>query len=206
MPAVRQEPVLRFIRKLAVREHIAQLTDGDLLHQFITARDDEAFAAIVRRHGPMVLRLCLQVLDNEHDPEDAFQATFLILSRKASSVKKRQSVGSWLFGVAHHAATDLKRKRARRRSHETQVRQASATDPLSVLTLREAQFILHEELARLSEKYRAPLVLCNLEGLTRDEAARQLGLPLGFNRLGGLTFSTVDTGPKTIQCLSHRAW
>src|SRR5262249_18207891 len=108
-----------------------------------------------------------------------FQATFLILSRKASSVKKRQSVGSWLFGVAHHAATDLKRKRARRRSHETQVRQASATDPLSVLTLREAQFILHEELARLSEKYRAPLVLCNLEGLTRDEAAQQLGLPLG---------------------------
>src|SRR5262245_36562975 len=167
MSAVRHEPVLRFIRKLAVREHIAQLPDGDLLHQYITARDDEAFAALVRRHGPMVLRLCLQILDNVQDAEDAFQATFLILSRKASSVKKRQSVGSWLFGVAHHAATDLKRKRARRRSHETQARQASTTDPLSVLTLGEAQFILHEELARLSEKYRALLVLCNLEGLTR---------------------------------------
>src|SRR5262249_45479742 len=179
MSAVRHEPVLRFIRKLAVREHIAQLPDRDLLHQFVTARDDEAFAALVRRHGPMVLRVCLQVLDNEHDAEDAFQATFLVLSRKASSVKMQQSVGSWLFGVANHAAVDLRRKRARRRSHESRAGQPSVGDPLFGLTLREARTILNEELARLSEKYRAPLVLCNLEGLTRDEAAQQLGLPLG---------------------------
>ena len=119
MPAVRQEPVLRFIRKLAVGEHFAQLPDAQLLDHFVTARDDASFAALVRRHGPMVLRVCLQVLDNEHDAEDAFQATFLVLSRKAASVKKQESVGGWLFGVASHAATDLKRKHARRRSHET---------------------------------------------------------------------------------------
>src|SRR5262245_43098122 len=179
MPAFRQELVLRFIRKLAVREHIARLPDGELLQHFVTARDAEAFAALVRRHGPMVLHVCLQLLDNEHDAEDAFQATFLILSRKASSVRKQQSVGNWLFGVANHVATDLKRKRTRRRSHESLVRRPAVTDPITALTVREAQLILHEELARFPEKYRAPLVLCNLEGLTRDEAAKQLGLPFG---------------------------
>jgi RNA polymerase sigma factor (sigma-70 family) len=178
MPTVREELVLRFIRKLAVREQFARLPDCKLLDRFVNTRDDEVFAALVRRHGPMVLRVCHQILDDEHDAEDAFQATFLVLSRKASSVKKRGSVGSWLFGVASHAATDLKRKCARRRSHETQPRQASVTDPLSVLTLREAQTILNEELARLPEKYRTPLVLCSLEGLTRDEAAHQLGMRL----------------------------
>jgi RNA polymerase sigma factor (sigma-70 family) len=179
MPTVRDEPVLRFIRKIAVREQFARLADGELLKRFVESRDEEAFAVIVRRHGLMVLRVCLQLLGNEHDAEDAFQATFLVLAGKAASVKKQESVGSWLFGVASHAAADLKRKHARRRSHETQARQGSVTDPLSVITLREAQTILNEELARLPEKYRAPLVLCSLEGLTKDEAARQLGMPSG---------------------------
>jgi RNA polymerase sigma factor (sigma-70 family) len=179
MPGVGEEPVLRFIRKLAVGERCARLSDSELLQRFVNTRDDEAFAALVHRHGPMVLRVCLQVLGNEHDAEDAFQATFLVLSHKASSVKKRESIGSWLFGVANHAATDLKRKSARRRCHESKDVQPAVTDPLSALTLREAQAILNEELARLPEKYRAPLVLCGLEGLTRDETAKQLGLPLG---------------------------
>jgi RNA polymerase sigma factor (sigma-70 family) len=179
MPVVREVPVLRFIRKLAVREQCAGLTDSTLLDRFASSGDEEAFAALVRRHGPMVWRVCLQALGDEHDAEDAFQATFLVLSRKASSVKKQQSVGSWLFGVANHAATDLKRKHARRRTYESQSGQATATDLLTVLTLREAQAILNQELARLPEKVRAPLVLCSLEGLTRDEAAKQLGVALG---------------------------
>jgi RNA polymerase sigma factor (sigma-70 family) len=179
MSVVRDGPVLRFIRKLAVREQCAGLPDCTLLDRFANSGDEEAFAALVRRHGPLVWRVCLQSLGDEHDAEDAFQSTFLVLSRKASSVKKQQSVGSWLFGVANHAATDLKRKYARRRSHESQAGQATATDLLTALTLREAQAILNQELARLPEKVRAPLVLCSLEGLTRDEAAKQLGVSRG---------------------------
>jgi RNA polymerase sigma factor (sigma-70 family) len=185
MSVVRGDAVLRFIRKLAVRELTSRLRDRELLEGFAKKRDEEAFVMLVRRHGPMVLRVCLGVLDNEHDAEDAFQATFLVLSRKASAIKKQESIGSWLFGVANHAATNLKRNLARRRRHEKQVREPSVAGPLAALTMREAQTILNQELARLPEKYRAPLVLCTLEGLTRDEAAHQLGLRLGTlkNRL-----------------------
>src|SRR5262249_53287459 len=185
MPTVRDEPVLRFIRKIAVREQFARLADCELLERFVNAQEEEAFAALVCRHGPMVLRVCLQILDNEHDAEDAFQATFLVLSRKASSVKKQKSVASWLFGVANHTSTNLKRSLMRRCSYERQVSQRSVADPLSTLTLREAQAIVNQELARLPETYRAPLVLCVREGLSRDEAAQQLGLRLGTlkNRL-----------------------
>src|SRR5262249_51457191 len=178
MPSVRDEPVLRFIRKITVREQFARLADRDLLERFVNAQEEDAFAALVCRHGPMVLRVCLQILANEHDAEDAFQATFLVLSRKASSVKKQKSIGNWLFGVAYHTSTNLKRNLMRRRSYERRVSQLSVADPLSGLTLREAQAIVNQELARLPEKHPAPLVLCSREGLTRDEAARQLGLPL----------------------------
>jgi RNA polymerase sigma factor (sigma-70 family) len=175
MPAAQSEPVLRFIRNLASREQAAGLPDQQLLGLFLTKRDEGSFAALVRRHGPMVLRVCLEVLHNEHDAEDAFQATFLVLSLKAGSVKKQQSVGSWLYGVAHHVATSLKRSLARRRSRESQVINKTVADPLAAITIREAQQILHQELACLPEKYRAPLLLCHWEGLSRDEAAQRLG-------------------------------
>src|SRR5262245_41052538 len=178
MPTVRDEPVLRFIRKLAVREQFARLADCELLERFVNAQDEEAFAALVSRHGPMVLRVCLQILDNEHDAETAFQSTFMVLSRKPASVKKQKSFGSLLFGVANHTSMNLKRNLLRRCSYERQLRQRPEADPLSALTLREAQAIMNQELARLPEKYRAPLVLCSREGLTRDEAAQRLGLPL----------------------------
>ncbi|HKA54581.1 MAG TPA: sigma-70 family RNA polymerase sigma factor, partial [Candidatus Binatia bacterium] len=154
----------------------AGLSDTQLLEQIRTGTEETAaFEAVVRRHGPMVLGVCRQVLRNEADAEDAFQAIFLTLSQKASSIQKHASVGSWLYGVAHHVATNLKRSLARRRSHESRGGTASVADPLSAITVREAQEILREELARLPEKYRSPLVLCSLEDLTRDEAARQLG-------------------------------
>src|SRR5262249_47799546 len=156
MPTVRDEPVLRFIRRIAVREQFARLSDGELLGRFVNAQEEEAFAVLVCRHGPMVLRVCRQVLANEHDAEDAFQSTFLVLSRKASSVKKQKSVGNWLFGVANHTSTNLKRNLMRQTSHERQVSQRSVADPLSTLSLREAQAIVNQELARLPERYRAP--------------------------------------------------
>jgi RNA polymerase sigma factor (sigma-70 family) len=179
MLAVRPNPVLQFLRRLGVAERTAGLPDRDLLQCFVRQRDEVAFAALVRRHGPMVLRVCRQVLHQEEDAEDAFQATFLIFSRKAASVQKRDSLASWLYGVAHHAATDLKRSLARRRARKNEARPRSPDDPLAALTTREGLAILHQELARLPEKYRAPLVLCCLEGLARDEAARQLAWPLG---------------------------
>jgi RNA polymerase sigma factor (sigma-70 family) len=179
MLAVRPNPVLQFLRQLNVAERTADLPDRDLLQDFLQQRDEAAFAALVQRHGPIVLRVCRQVLHQEEDAEDAFQATFLILSRKAASVQKEDSLANWLYGVAHHAATDLKRSLARRRARENQARPRSDDDPLAVLTAREGLAILHQELACLPEKYRAPLVLCCLEGLARDEAARQLAWPLG---------------------------
>jgi RNA polymerase sigma factor (sigma-70 family) len=179
MLAVRPNPVLQFLRRLGVAERTAGLLDRDLLQCFVRQRDDGAFAALVQRHGPMVLRVCRQVLHQEENAEDAFQATFLILSRKAATVQKRDSLASWLYGVAHHVATDLKRSLARRRARENRARPRSDDDPLAMLTAREGLAILHQELARLPEKYRAPLLLCCLEGLARDEAARQLGWPLG---------------------------
>src|SRR5262249_7367725 len=130
---------------------------------------------LVRRHGPMVLRLCLGILQNEQDAEDAFQATFLILNRKAPSLRPRVSLGGWLFRVAYRTAQKAKIGAARRRKHEGCAAPGWVADPLAQITVREAHEALDRELARLPDKFRVPLVLCYLEGLTRDEAAHQLG-------------------------------
>lgn len=179
MATVRSHAVLQFLRSLAVTEETARLPDGELLRCFLLARDEAAFKTLLRRHGPMVLRVCRELLHHEEDIEDAFQATFIVLSSRAASVRKHESLVSWLYGVAHHVATNARRSAARRRAREALTGAKPVDDPLSALTAREAQEILHHELARLPEKYRAPLVLCCLEGRTRDEAARQLGWPLG---------------------------
>src|SRR5262249_8005060 len=118
-------------------------------------------------------------LHHEQDAEDAFQATFLTLARKAATIRKQDSVGSWLHGVAVHLALQAKTAAARRQLFEKQTLARSSRDPLAEISLREAQTVLDEEMARLPEKYRAPLVLCYLEGTTRDEAAQQLGWSLG---------------------------
>jgi RNA polymerase sigma factor (sigma-70 family) len=148
-------------------------TDGQLLERFLAVRDEQAFEALVRRHGPMVLGVCRRVLGNAHDAEDSFQATFLVLARRAASVRRRGALGSWLYGVARHMALHARRAAARRRAKEANAmpRPETQTDDL-----RE---VLDEELGRLPDKYRALLVLCDLEGRTRQEAARQLGLPQG---------------------------
>ncbi|MCI0459366.1 MAG: sigma-70 family RNA polymerase sigma factor, partial [Gemmataceae bacterium] len=133
----------------------------------------------VRRHGPMVLRLCRAVLGNWHAAEDAFQATFLILARKAGTIQKHQSLSSWLYKVAHRVAVRAREEAIRRREHEARSPQPRPADPLDEISWREVQAIFYDELAKLSERYRAPLILCCLEGKTRDEAAQQLGCPAG---------------------------
>jgi RNA polymerase sigma factor (sigma-70 family) len=154
------------------------LTDAQLLTRFVADRDEGAFAALVRRHGPMVLGVCRRVLRHEQDAEDAFQATFLTLARKAPSLRQRAAVAGWLYEVAHRTAVEAGRARARRRGRERQVGdmphpEVQPTEP------QDWRPLLDRELAALPEKYRGAVVLCDLEGLSRREAARQLGWPEG---------------------------
>jgi RNA polymerase sigma factor (sigma-70 family) len=154
------------------------LSDGQLLGRFIDGREGAAFAALVRRHGPMVLGVCRRVLGNVHDADDAFQAAFLILARKAASVVKREAVASFLYGVAYRTAVRARVRALRRRAIERQVE--DMPDPeVPPAEAQDWRPVLDRELSRLPEKYRAPLVLCDLECKTRREAARQLGLVEG---------------------------
>jgi RNA polymerase sigma factor (sigma-70 family) len=168
-------PVLDYIRKVASGWQAAARSDAELLEHFVGRRDEAAFALLVRRHGPMVRQLCLRILQNEQDADDAFQATFLVLCRKAASLDRKQSLGGWLHGVAYRVAQKARIDSARRRKHERRTPAPRVTDALAEISLREAHAILDDELARLPDKFRVPLVLCYLEGLARDQAARELG-------------------------------
>jgi RNA polymerase sigma factor (sigma-70 family) len=149
--------------------------DRHLVGRFLADGDEAAFAALVRRHGPLVLAAARAVLGHHQDAEDVFQAAFLILARKAGSLRKAGSVGSWLFGVARRLALRAKRRAARRRRQESGASVSAVARPGDELTWGEFRAALHEELGRLPDKLRAPLLLCYWEGLTQDEAARRLG-------------------------------
>jgi RNA polymerase sigma factor (sigma-70 family) len=160
-------------------EHICRAVppegDGELLGRFVERRDETALAALVKRHGPMVWGVCRRLLGH-HDAEDAFQATFVVLVRKAASVKPREMVGNWLYGVARQAALQV--KAAKRRAREIQVTQMPDVEAPQD-RWADVRPILDEELSRLPDKYRAVIVLCDLEGRTRREVARQFGCPEG---------------------------
>jgi RNA polymerase sigma factor (sigma-70 family) len=154
------------------------VTDAQLLSRFIAERDEAAFAALVRRHGPMVLGACRRILGNHHDTDDAFQATFLILVRRARSVVNHQAIGAWLHTVACRSAQQARVRNMRRQHRERQV------DPLPAPAIAPAephdwQPVFDQELNRLPEKYRAPVILCDLQGQPRRDAARQLNLAEG---------------------------
>jgi RNA polymerase sigma factor (sigma-70 family) len=149
--------------------------DSQLLERFLTRGEEAAFAQLVRRHGAMVLGVCRRLLRQEQDVEDAFQATFLVLARRAGAIRKAGSLGSWLHGVARRVAARARADAARRAAHEVCRPAEPRADNADEVTWREVRAVLDEELARLPERYRAPLVQCYLEGQTQDEAARQLG-------------------------------
>src|SRR5262245_24476356 len=172
-------PLLGYVRGLGETPLTRERPDRELVERFAGQRDEAAFAALVRRHGPTVLGVCRRVLGHEQDAEDVFQAVFLVLSRKAGALRRKEAVGPWLFGVAHRLALRARQEARLRREHEGRAREGPPSDPPSELTVREAQAVVDEELARLPERERGPLVLCYLEGLTRDEAARRLCCPLG---------------------------
>jgi RNA polymerase sigma factor (sigma-70 family) len=167
--------VLDQVSRLIRRQVAGELSDAELLDRYVCARDTVAFEAILRRHGPLVLRVCRRVLGREQDAEDAFQATFLVFSRKAASLRKKESLGAWLYGVASRLAVRARLKARRRATHEAAVAARAAEASTSQPVISEAEAALEEELQRLPEKYRAVLVLAYVQGLTRDEAAQFLG-------------------------------
>jgi RNA polymerase sigma factor (sigma-70 family) len=170
------DTVLHYARSLAGGE--ADQPEPLLLERFLARREEAAFAALVERHGPMVLGVCRRVLGNAADADDAFQATFLVLARQAAALRKRASLASWLYGIACRVAMRARTDAARRRLHErrAQALRPTAAEASAACELRD---VLGEELARLPEKYRLAVVLCHLEGRTNEEAARQLGWPVG---------------------------
>jgi RNA polymerase sigma factor (sigma-70 family) len=156
-----------------------ETTDSHLLAQFVRDRNEQAFAALLERRGPMVLAVCRQVLGDSHDAEDAFQATFLVLAQKAASVRQGESLAGWLHRVAYHTALRARARAAQRKDHERQARNMAQPDSLSELAFGELRPVLHEEVNRLPGKFRHPVILCYLEGKTNEEAAAELGWPVG---------------------------
>jgi RNA polymerase sigma factor (sigma-70 family) len=177
---------LRQLRRSLLRQGEAGRTDGELLEGFIARREEAAFQDLLQRHGPMVLGVCRRVLRNEADAEDAFQATFLVLVRKAASIRPRGMVGNWLYGVAHTTALKARAMNTRRSAKEQEA--ARRTPKANADNWEQLCAVLDQELKALPDKYRAAIVLCDLEGKTVKEAARQLGCPpgtVGTRRLRG---------------------
>jgi RNA polymerase sigma factor (sigma-70 family) len=150
-------------------------TDRQLLGQFVAAGEEAPFAVLVDRHGPLVLGLCRRLLQDAHDAEDAFQATFFTLARKAASIRNPEALASWLYGVAYRSALKLKREAVRDREAQTPTPDSTTADPVAEVSWRELRQVIDEELGRLPSKYRASFLLCQLEGKTQAEAARELG-------------------------------
>ena len=178
---------LRNLRALFDSGTTTGLTDSELLDRYTAKRAESAeaataaeiaFAALVNRHGAMVWGVCRRVLGDVHGAEDAFQATFIVLVRKAGSVRVDGSLGRWLYGVAHRVALRARSKAERRGSGIARVSPTSFDDPVADVELRELRNAVREELDRLPVKYRCPLELCYLQGMTYDHAARQLDWPV----------------------------
>ena len=155
-------------------DDIAALPDAELVGRFVERRDEAAFTALVRRHGSLVLAVCRRVLRHEQDAEDAFQATFLVLARNAASVGRAGAVGNWLYGVAYNVARKAKTVRYRREAKEREAATQRPDPPAETTDLRE---LLDGELRAMPDRYRAPVVLCDLMGLTIREAAAEVGCP-----------------------------
>jgi RNA polymerase sigma factor (sigma-70 family) len=171
--------VWRYIRCLAGTSPCDSQSDCQLLQQFVANRDEAAFVALLKRHGPLVLGVCQQVLGDLHAAEDVFQATFLVLARKAASIRRSESLGPWLYRVAINLAKTAKINAAQRQAHERRAAVMSQASPADPTLWHDWQPLLHDEINRLPEKYRVAVVLCYLEGQTNEEAARRLGWPAG---------------------------
>jgi RNA polymerase sigma factor (sigma-70 family) len=171
--------VFRRLRDTALLPDGEALSDGQLLARFLRERDESAFEGLVRRYGPMVLGVCRRLLGNCHDTDDAFQTTFLVLVRKGATVVPGELVGHWLYGVAYRTAIHARRLAARRRTREKQVEQMPEPGVVDPESFKDLRAVLDQELSRLPEVYRVPVVLCELAGQSKKEVAQRLGVPEG---------------------------
>jgi RNA polymerase sigma factor (sigma-70 family) len=178
MATNRTSEAIQNLRRALLLHDGADLTDGQLLGSFVEERDEASFAVLVKRHGPMVWGVCHRLL-NHHDAEDAFQSTFLVLSLKAASVLPRELLANWLHGVATRTALLARRTAARRSARERQMTEMPDIAALQPDPWQDLQPLLDQELSRLPHNYRTVIILCDLEGQTRKEVARQLGVPDG---------------------------
>jgi RNA polymerase sigma factor (sigma-70 family) len=170
------QTALDYLTQYLYEQRLAELPDAQLVEHFVVHSDDASFAVLVRRHGPMVLGLCRRLLGQHQDAEDAFQAAFLVLARRAGSLRKRQSLAAWLHGVAYRIAHKARTTAARRRQHEQQAGLSRLAQQTDDSVQPDSSGLFDEELARLPERLREPLILCYLDGLTREEAAQRLSL------------------------------
>jgi RNA polymerase sigma factor (sigma-70 family) len=171
--------VLRYVHKTCRKPDAGERTDGELLDRIVTQRDEDAFAVLVERHGPMVLGVCRRVLGDLHLAEDSFQATFIVLARRAASIGLHGSLGPWLYAVAQRIACKSKVQTTGRRIRERRFANMASGESTDNQTWAEIRSVLDEEIGRLPEKYRAPLVLCYFEDKSQERAAQELGWAKG---------------------------
>jgi RNA polymerase sigma factor (sigma-70 family) len=171
--------LVRYVRRIAFVGQEADPDDKGLVERFVSQHDEAAFEALLRRHGPMVLGVCQRLLTNPSDAEDAFQATFLVFLRKASSLSRRELVANWLYGVAYRTALKARGREAQRREHYKNFAVHSQMKTSEQTIWQDLRPVLDEEVRRLPAKYRSPVVLCYFQGKTLTEAAEQLGWPAG---------------------------
>jgi RNA polymerase sigma factor (sigma-70 family) len=179
MTANQMSETLQHLRNTALFCEGAGLTDGQLLESYLNRHNEATLATLVRRHGPMVWGVCRRILGNHHDAEDAFQATFLVFVRKAASIVSPALLANWLYGVAYQTALNARAASVKRKGRERQVAEMPEPEMVQQDLWRDLQPVLDRELKRLPDKYRIPIILCDLEGKTRTEAARHLGCPEG---------------------------
>src|SRR5262245_3405495 len=180
--AMTSAPLTTALRRLRIALDTTEAPDAQLVRVFAERQEEAAFLALLKRHGPMVLGVCQRLLRHEQDAEDVFQATFLLLAKKADSIRKQASVGAWLHGVAHRLALRLRAQGLCRKEHEQTAADMRKHETGLETAWQELQTALDESLQGLPENYRAALVLCYLEGRTHEEAAQQLRCPVGTVR------------------------
>lgn len=179
MPKATFGSVLRFLGRQRSAHGADTWSDDELLHRFVAHGETDAFTILVERHGPMVLGVCHRVLGDFHLAEDSFQATFIVLARKAASLGLHGSLGTWLYAVAQRIALRVKAQTTVRLDRERRHPNVPRSELLDEVTWKELRSVLDEEIGRLPEKYRAPLVLCYFEGKSQERVAQELGLAKG---------------------------